>query len=78
MPMKMKRLRQILSRYGVREDESRGKGSHTFFQRTVDGVELGYPIPTHGNEILDCYVKGVWRALRINETVSYRDFLREE
>lgn len=77
MPMQMKKLRRLLGRVGVTEDSSRGSGSHTFFQRSVNGVVLGYPIPTHGKDVLDCYVKGVWRALRINEVKSLDDFVND-
>jgi hypothetical protein len=59
------RLRRILRTFEVQEDASRGKGSHTFFHRIVDGRRLGYPIPTQ-RDVNPVYVKGVRRALQID------------
>ena len=57
-------LRRILRRYGVAEDSSRGKGSHTLFFKQFDDGEFTYPIPTHGKEVNPAYLKGTRRKFR--------------
>jgi predicted RNA binding protein YcfA (HicA-like mRNA interferase family) len=51
-PLKLHDLRRILRSFGVEEDTSRGKGSHTmFYKQFPDGLRH-YPVPTHGNEVI--------------------------
>jgi hypothetical protein len=64
-PLSLKKLRRALLAFGVQEDSSRGKGSHTYFFKTIDGGEVGYPIPTNRNPVLVCYVKGSRRKFRL-------------
>lgn len=61
----LKRLRQILSRYGAWEDSSRGKGSHTMFFRQLAGGVVSYPIPTHKPEVDQVYVRGIRRRFEL-------------
>jgi hypothetical protein len=64
-PLKLRELRRILSRYGVFEDSSRGKGSHTvFYRRFPDGL-FSYPVPTTRDPVLVCYVKGCRKKFRL-------------
>ena len=60
----LKELRKILRCFGVAEDSSRGKGSHTVFSRTFDDGTFSYPIPDR-KDVLPCYVKGVRKKLRL-------------
>jgi hypothetical protein len=58
----MKELRRILKRFGVEEDTSMGKGSHTtFLLRKSNGV-ISYPVPTTRKDVLVCYVRGCRKA----------------
>ena len=57
-PLKMKVLRRILTRYGVSEDPSMGKGSHTTFYKRIGNGVFTYPVPTDNSPVLMCYVKG--------------------
>ena len=52
-------------RFGVAEDSSRGKGSHTLFFKQFDDGEFTYPIPTHGKDVNPAYVKGARRKFRL-------------
>lgn len=64
-PLPLKRLRKALRHFGVSEDPSRGKGSHTlFFKRFPEG-EFTYPVPTSHDPVLVCYVKGCRRRFRL-------------
>ena len=75
-PLKLHDLRRILRRYGVSENESLGKGSHTTFHKTVNGQYTSYPIPRHGNEVIRIYVSGLRKRfhLRSADGVSDHDF----
>lgn len=75
-PVKLRELRKILRRFGVNEDPSPGKGSHTtFFKQFSDGT-FSYPIPTHPLEVLVCYVQGCRKKFRLTKEhgVSDKDF----
>lgn len=61
----LKQLRKILKSYGVREDRSRGKGSHTLFEKEFSDGTVSYPVPTHGKNVKDCYVKGCRKKFRL-------------
>jgi hypothetical protein len=75
-PLPLKRLRRILRSFDVEEDESRGKGSHTLFYKTFPDGTYTYPVPTHKDPVLVCYVKGCWRRFRLTPEhgVSDKDF----
>lgn len=40
-----RQLERILRHYGAQELKKRGKGSHSFYERTVNGVRGGTPVP---------------------------------
>ncbi len=58
-------LRRILRRYGVEEDSSRGKGSHTLFFKQFDDGEFTDPILTNGKNVNPAYVKCARRRFRL-------------
>lgn len=64
-PLKLRELRKILKRYDVREDESRGKGSHTVFFREVDGMTLSFPVPTNKSDLEKAYQRSLRKKLRL-------------
>ena len=66
-------LRRILRRYGVVEDSSRGKGSHTLFDKQIDDGEFTYPISTHGQDVNPAYVKGTRRKFRLTPADGVSD-----
>ena len=74
--IKLKELRQILRRYGVKEDPSRGDGSHTLFYKTFAEGTFSYPVPTHDTDVLVCYVKGCRKKFRLTKEdgVSDKEF----
>jgi hypothetical protein len=68
VPFSLRRLRRILLAFDCWEDSSRGKGSHTMFFREIGNSTFSYPIPKgkkKGDEIKDCYVKGVRKKFKI-------------
>ena len=75
-PLPLRRLRRILSAFGVEEDESRGKGSHTLFYKEFDDGRVSYPVPTNKNPVLLCNIRGCPRKFRLtpDHGVSDRDF----
>jgi len=75
-PLPLKRLRRTLKAFGVKEAPSRGKGSHTYFYKIIEGGEVGYPVPTTTEPVLVCYVKGARRKFRLTpaDGVSDRNF----
>lgn len=66
-------LRKILARYDVWEDSSRGNGSHTMFFRRIDGCVFSFPIPTHGTDVLQCYVQNIRKRFRLTEADGVTD-----
>lgn len=64
-PLPMKRLRRSLRSFGVDEDPSRGKGSHTIFFKVFPEGEFTYPVPTDNDPVLECYVKGCRKRFRL-------------
>jgi hypothetical protein len=71
--IKLRNLRSIATRFGIQEDTSLGKGSHTvFFQRTPTGV-ISYPVPTTRPDVLICYVKGFRRRFHLREQAGVSD-----
>jgi hypothetical protein len=76
VPFPLKKLRKILASFGVSEDPSRGKGSHTLFYKKFEDGEFSYPVPTSDKEVNDCYVKGCRKKFRLtkDDGVSDDDF----
>ena len=71
--LKQKQLRRALKSYGVNEDPSRGKGSHTLYYKVIDGGRYTYPVPTTREPVLECYVKGARRKFRLTEQDGVSD-----
>jgi len=69
----LKQLRRALASYGVAEDPSRGKGSHTLFFKIIDGGRYTYPVPTTRDPVLECYVKGARRKFRLTKEDGITD-----
>jgi hypothetical protein len=63
--LKLNQLRKILRSFGVEEDKSAGKGSHTLFLRRLPDGVFTYPVPTHDKDVKPCYVKGCRRRFRL-------------
>jgi len=61
----LKQLRKRLAAFGVNEDPSGGKGSHTVFWKTLPDGTYTYPVPTTRKDVLPCYVKGARRRFRL-------------
>jgi hypothetical protein len=77
-PLKLRDLRRILRSFGVMEDSSKGKGSHTtFYLEDDDGNTIAtYPVPTTRSDVLQCYIKGCRKRfhLRPDDDVSDKEF----
>jgi hypothetical protein len=73
-PLKLRKLRKILRKFGVAEDPSLGSGSHTtFFKKFPEGT-FSYPVPTHGSDVvLICYVKGCRKKFRLRKEDGISD-----
>ncbi len=56
--LKLKDLRRILRSFGIGEDTSMGKGSHTTFIQTRPEGTFTYPVPTTSKDVKICYIKG--------------------
>jgi hypothetical protein len=63
----------------VKEDPKRGKGSHTYFYKTIDDAEVGYPVPTSRNPVLICYIQGARRKFKLTaeDGVGDKEFYDE-
>jgi hypothetical protein len=74
--LKLNDLRRILASFGVSEDRSAGKGSHTLFLRTFPDGTFTSPVPTHSKEVKPCYVKGCRKKFRLmpEDGISDNDF----
>lgn len=74
--MTLLQLRRILASFGVSEDTSRGKGSHTLFYKHIDGGVQSYPVPKHGKEVQNCYVSGARKKFKLTKAdgISDEDF----
>ena len=78
-PLKLHDLRRILKSYGIEEDQSRGKGSHTLFYEKdsqTGKTVASFPVPTNRTDVLVPYVKGCRRRfnLRAKDGVSDKEF----
>ena len=62
--LKLRELRRILSSYGVSEDSSAGKGSHTKFEKKFSDGSFSYPVPKD-KDVLPCYVTGCRKKFRL-------------
>ena len=71
--LKLRDLRKALSKFGVFEDASRGKGSHTMFFKVIDGKMFSYPVPTHGTDVKPCYVNNCRKKFRLTEKDGVTD-----
>lgn len=72
-PLKLRELRKILKRYDVREDMSRGKGSHTVFFRDVDGKTVSFPVPTNKSELEPAYQRSLRKKFRLRDEDGVSD-----
>lgn len=68
-------LRRILRSFGVAEDTSAGKGSHTKFYKQFPEGRFSYPVPTD-RDVLPCYITGCRRRFRltVDDGISDDDF----
>ena len=71
--LKLRQLRRILRSYGVDEDESAGKGSHTVFWKLIDGHRFSYPVPTTSPDVKPCYVIGCRKKFRLARDAGVTD-----
>ncbi len=62
--IKLRRLRQILKRFGVEWDPGRGKGSHGMFEKVMHGGVFTYPVPDQ-TDVLVCYVRGCRKKFKL-------------
>lgn len=46
---------------------------HTYFYKTIDDAEVGYPIPTSRNPVLLCYIHGVRRKFKLTSADGMSD-----
>ena len=60
----LKQLRKILRSFGVEEDPSGGKGSHTLFYKRFDEGVFTYPVPNE-RDVKPCYVRGCRKKFRL-------------
>ncbi|HVX86269.1 MAG TPA: hypothetical protein VH253_15910 [Phycisphaerae bacterium] len=76
VPLKLRELRRILTRFGIAEDPSRGKGSHTLFHATIDGRAVSFPLPTSRDDINAAYIRAVRKKFHLTPQfgVSDREF----
>lgn len=58
-PLKLRELRKILARYGITEDKSRGKGSHTIFVQDKDDGKRVFTIPTTKKDVDTPYIRSL-------------------
>lgn len=76
--IKLTKLRKILRHFGIGENPSKGKGSHsTFIKKNAAGkVTASYPVPTTIPDVLICYIKGSRRrfSLTAADGISDKDF----
>jgi hypothetical protein len=72
----LRRLRQILKKFGVGEISHRGKGSHTLFAKSTNAGTITYPVPTSSDDILICYLRGCRKkfGLTVEDGVSDQEF----
>lgn len=66
-------LRRVLASYGVQEDRSRGKGSHTYFWKKFPEGVFGYPVPVHGKDVKSCYVANCRKKFRLTPADNVSD-----
>jgi len=64
-PLTLKVLRKRLRAFDVSEDRSKGKGSHTVFEKDFPDGKRSFPVPTTRKDVAPCYVKGCRRAFRL-------------
>ncbi len=72
-PVMLKELRRKLRHFGVSEDASRGKGSHTLFYKDFPEGRFSYPVPVHGKDVKACYVRGARKKFRLLPTNGVTD-----
>jgi hypothetical protein len=69
-PLKLHELRRLLAAYGVAENPSKGKGSHTtFFLGTSS-----YPVPTNRSDVARQYVSGCRRRFSLTPADGVSDY----
>ena len=64
--IKLRRLKQILAKFGIECSERRGKGSHCLFTKVIDGRPASYPIPD-GKDVLICYIRSCRKKFKLTE-----------
>jgi hypothetical protein len=72
-PVSFKSLRKILRAYGVFENPSKGKGSHTYFEKAIGNGIVGLPVPTDKDPPLICYVKQLRRKFKLTSNDGVTD-----
>ncbi len=76
--MKFRRLRQILSNFGIEWDKSRGRGSHGVFRGQTHSSRLNkvYPIPKEQQkDTSQVYIKPLRRTFELTEEYGVSDDL---
>ena len=74
--LEMKVLRRILTRYGVAEDPSMGKESHTTFYKRIGNGVFTCPVPAGNDPVLMCCGKGCRKKFKLQpiDGVSDEEF----
>jgi class 3 adenylate cyclase len=70
--VKLRVLKKILRRYGVRILKRRGKGSHLVFARDLPTGTFTYPVPNRA-DVLIAYVVGCRRRFALSEADGVSD-----
>ena len=74
-PLSYRRLRRILSAYGIAEDASRGKGSHRMFVGVVEGRIVRAATKCHNENDLKPMgvIKSIRRAFKLTAADGIED-----
>jgi predicted RNA binding protein YcfA (HicA-like mRNA interferase family) len=64
-------LRRILASFDV--EVARQRGSHIVFAKQFPDGRFTYPVPVHGKDVLDCYVRGCRKKFRLTEEDGVTD-----
>lgn len=69
----LKELKARAKHFGVTWSEKRGKGSHLLFEKEFADGTFSYPVPAHSKDLLERYVKGFRKKVRLRETDGVTD-----
>ncbi len=73
--LKYREMIACVSKFGVHENASRGKGSHRMLEKLIDGRIERFPVPCHNenHELAKSFIRAIRRRFKLTDDDGVSD-----